>query len=840
MTPPSAYRPGREIARGGMGAVLDARDQKLGRSVAMKVMLRSDAKEEEKQRFLQEARVLGQLAHPNIVPVHDLGTDTQGRLFYTMKLVQGVTLQDILQKLKDGDADTLAKYPLNHLLTVFQKVCDGVAFAHSRGIIHRDLKPANIMVGEFGEVLVMDWGLAKILPGSVAAEPAEPPAISAASVTVAAAPTVAMARGATTLTGPAEELSTLRVPQTGESSDIFVDAPQKPATSHLTMEGDVLGTPNYMAPEQAEGRTVDLDARADVYALGAILYALLTLRPPVDGESMTEVLSKVCSGTVVAPVTLSDPESTIQVRPGNSAALKKLFIPLKHCPDGQVPEALSAVTMKALRFERERRYQSVAELAKDIEAYQNGFATTAEEASALTLVRLFIKRNKTLGVAALVVLVLSAAFTAKVVSEGGRAEAALRDLRRTAPIMAREAERLVLHEEFDEALHTLGSALSLDPGNAEYLLSRGRILMGMQRLDEAADTFRQLLIRSTNVTSAEQNLRLCEKILRNHPTGQPLSTESRIELENALIEQGRILEAVPLSKLLGREMQTARAAITNRLSSLNAVAGFSWDRLEKQGNNAFRLNLDGLPIVTAPLLGDLPITHLYAEGSKLTDLRPLHGSRLKWLFLNNTPVRSLEGLQGLQLDELHLFQSGVTNLGPLRGLPLKRLAACGIKITDVAPLTACRSIEHLEIHATPVADLSPLRGLPIRNLHLNLTRVTDLTPLQGMPLNELDISDTPVADIAALRSMPLQRLNLHGCGVIRDFSPLTDCAQLEALHLPKRNTDWSLLRNLPKLQRLSDEDKVFTFQNLPYAQTFWQLHDARLGITKSSKTPAHQ
>ena len=156
MSPTSAYRPGREIARGGMGAVLAASDVKLGRSVAMKVMLRRQASEEEELRFLQEARVLGQLAHPNIVPVHDVGKDEQGRLFYTMKLVQGGTLHDVIGRLQAGDRETVAKYPLNALLTIFQKVCDAVGFAHSRGIIHRDLKPQNIMVGEFGEVLVMD------------------------------------------------------------------------------------------------------------------------------------------------------------------------------------------------------------------------------------------------------------------------------------------------------------------------------------------------------------------------------------------------------------------------------------------------------------------------------------------------------------------------------------------------------------------------------------------------------------------------------------------------------------------------------------------------------------
>ena len=835
MSDAPSYRPGREIARGGMGAVLDVRDTKLGRSVAMKVLLRANAREDEKQRFIQEARVLGQLAHPNIVPVHDLGTDSEGRHFYTMKLVQGVTLHQILQKLKEGDAVTLAKYPLNQLLTVFQKVCDGVAFAHSRGIIHRDLKPQNIMVGEFGEVLVMDWGLAKILPGSAAAEPAETPADIAARLAMDAAPTVVLAPEEAAPLRRGSDLTTMADPQEGGIPGISDSVPCNLSTSHLTLEGAVLGTPSYMAPEQAEGRA-DLDERADVYSLGAILYALLTLRPPVEGGSMAEVLSKVCSGSLVAPATLSTPESTIQLPPGIPAGPRKPFIALTHCPDGQVPEALSAVTMKALRFERERRYPRVTDLAKDIEAYQNGFATTAEEATALTLARLFIKRHKTLALAVAVMLALSTAFTAKVVSEGRRAEVALRDLRGTAPVIAREASRLVEQEKFDEALSTLGFALSLDKGNADYLLAQARLLQAMQRLDEAAAVFRQVLAVRGDA-SAKLNLRLCEKLLATRPAGQPLGSESRNELLQALLAQGRSIEAVPLSKLLGLEMETAEAAIKTRLSSLNSVVGFTWDRLKRQTNGTFRLSLDRLNLAQAPALGDLPITHLNAEASKLTDLRSLHGSRLKFLQLNHTPVRSLEGLQGLPLEELHLFQTRVTDLAPLRGLPLKRLAACGIQIQDLTPLTGCRMMEHLEIHDTPVSDLAPLRGMPIKNLHLNLTRVIDLAPLQGMPLVELDISDTPVADISVLRAMPLQRLNLHGCGVVTNFTALADCTQLEALHLPQLKTDWSMLRKLPRLERLSDENKVYSFGNLPYAQTFWQLHDARLGISPAPRAP---
>ena len=426
-----------------MGAVLDARDQKLGRSVAMKVMLRRQASEEEEQRFLQEARVLGQLAHPNIVPVYDLGRDEQGRFFYTMKLVQGVTLHEIISKLKSGDKDTLAKYPLNALLNIFQKVCDAVAFAHSRGIIHRDLKPQNIMVGEFGEVLVMDWGLAKILPGSPAAleaaraEPGHlsggtsvalhlPPPVSQAGMPPAGgldpAEAVTLPLGAR----PAgEDAAPPRAPASmpPDAAGLASQA-GTPTSSYVTLEGAVMGTPNYMSPEQAEGRVTEVDARSDLFSLGGILYALLTLRPPVEGDSPDEILTKVRSGTIAPPTTFNAPGSTARAGgrpPGGVVAARKN--PLPHCPDGKVPAALSAVTMKALARDKTRRYQTVAEFSADIAAYQGGFATSAENATALTLLRLFIHRHKVLTAAASIIVVLTIGFITKVVSSERKAEA---------------------------------------------------------------------------------------------------------------------------------------------------------------------------------------------------------------------------------------------------------------------------------------------------------------------------------------------------------------------------------------------------------------------------------
>lgn len=461
MNPGSPYTPGREIARGGMGAVLDTQDKKFQRAVAMKVMLRG-TNEEGRRRFLQEARVLGQLAHPNIVPVHDLGVDGQGRLFYTMKLIRGVTLRAVLDRLKSGDKEMAAKFPLAQLLTIFQKVCDAIAFAHAHGVIHRDLKPDNIMVGEFGEVMVMDWGLAKILPGSQAFTALMvTEAISSVSVeatvdtsveTIAWSPAdgrrsdesgglAATKSLSPPVAGDSPEgaMQPLRAPvaapgisplgeQGGRRSD-KAETPLAAAaagpfsathTSSVTMEGSVMGTPHFMSPEQARGAVKDIDARTDVFALGGVLYMILSLEKPVAGKDVNEVLDNVLAGRIMPPI-------------------RRQTAPLPHCPGGQVPEALSAVTMKAMETNPAGRYQSVASLQADLAAYQGGFATSAENASTLTQLRLFIHRHKVLTAAASLIVLLTIGFLLKVNAEKRAAQ--------EAAARATEAERVAKTNE---------------------------------------------------------------------------------------------------------------------------------------------------------------------------------------------------------------------------------------------------------------------------------------------------------------------------------------------------------------------------------------------------------
>ena len=328
------------IALGGMGKVYRATQHALEREVAVKVMTSLAQSPETAERFRREALILGRLAHPNIVPVYDVGMDDEGQPFYTMKLVKGRTLQAILTDLSTGDAGALQQHPMVSLLTVFRKICDALAFAHSQGVLHRDLKPENIMVGEFGEVLVMDWGLAKIIKEEEGKMKEDPPP-----------------------------------PRDSVSSFIL-----HPSSFSGTLQGSVIGTPQYMSPEQAMGLVDELDERSDIFSLGGIFYAILTLRAPVDGKTLSDILRKVKSGSITSPLIFSATLSKAQPRATGAVPEARLSSRLPHLPGGRVPAALSAVAMQALALDKAGRYQSVAALIADIGAYQGGCGMRAAAA----------------------------------------------------------------------------------------------------------------------------------------------------------------------------------------------------------------------------------------------------------------------------------------------------------------------------------------------------------------------------------------------------------------------------------------------------------------------------
>jgi eukaryotic-like serine/threonine-protein kinase len=238
------YEIQRRIATGGMGTVFLASDRELLRDVALKVLTLPDPSGAWVERILREAQTLAQLEHPAIIPIHDVGRLPDGRVYYTMKHVEGSTLQEFRRP----------SVPLGELLRLLPRVCDAVAFAHSRGVIHRDLKPANIMVGPFGEVLVMDWGIALRVSGD------------------------------NDDSGSQSELDDSKV-----------------GSADATGADSAIGTPGYMSPEQAAGVNGSVDHRTDIYGLGAVLYFILTGSPPVSASTSAEALDRVRKGQFKLP-----------------------------------------------------------------------------------------------------------------------------------------------------------------------------------------------------------------------------------------------------------------------------------------------------------------------------------------------------------------------------------------------------------------------------------------------------------------------------------------------------------------------------------------------------------
>jgi serine/threonine protein kinase len=358
----SAHRPRKsryelvgEVARGGMGAILKVWDSALRRSLAMKVTLGKSSPEGDTPavdeqvlgRFLEEAQVTGQLDHPGIVPVHELGLEADGQVFFTMRLVKGRDLKQIFDLVRDTEEG----WTLTRALSVLLKVCEATAYAHSKGVLHRDLKPANVMVGQFGEVYVMDWGLAKVLDR--------------------------------------EDQHDLRPDTEQVTAALRTDGMDErdwdPETPLLTMDGTVLGTPAYMPPEQARGEIEALDRRSDVYALGAMLYHLLVGHAPYTVPGL-----EAGPYAVWRWVLESAPRAVHELAP-------------------DVPDELVAICEKAMAREPEERYEDMSALSRDLEAFLEGRVVAAYEAGAFAEAKKWVRRNKALATTLATALVVSLA-----------------------------------------------------------------------------------------------------------------------------------------------------------------------------------------------------------------------------------------------------------------------------------------------------------------------------------------------------------------------------------------------------------------------------------------------
>jgi serine/threonine protein kinase len=316
----SRYRLVEKIGEGGMGSVYRVEDTSLGRNVALKVVNTHDVNGFA-ERLLREARIIARLEHPGIVPVHDTGSLPDGRVFYTMKLVQGKRLDEYVRELNG----------VPERLRVFQKICEAVAFAHARQVLHRDLKPENVMIGPFGEVLVMDWGVSKILAGAV--EHSASDHLSAASLIMepAKADDREPVDGSVASSGEAAELD--------------------------TTYGAVIGTLGYMAPEQERGDSDRVGERSDVYSLGAILMFLLEAH-------------------------------------SNDHAARAARNDRRHDLSPRNRRILNAIVRKATSVEIAERYSSVNDLRADVARCLDGLSVTAFPESWISKSWRWVLRNR--------------------------------------------------------------------------------------------------------------------------------------------------------------------------------------------------------------------------------------------------------------------------------------------------------------------------------------------------------------------------------------------------------------------------------------------------------------
>jgi serine/threonine protein kinase len=401
-----------------MGVILRVRDRDLSRTLAMKVMTGGVSASRAGTaptshlglaRFLEEAQGTAQLDHPNIVPVHEVGFDAQGQPFFTMKLVKGRDLNEIFILARAGEgwdkvgrsaarvplgvpavggpdrvnaglqtkaggygvprpADGSEGWNLPRAVGVVVKACQAVAFAHSKGVIHRDLKPSNIMVGRFGEVFVMDWGLAKI-SGKKDLHDIRP--------------------------DPEARSALLRSPRL-DASESTPDSPL------VAMDGSVVGTPAYMPPEPSRGQVEEVDQASDIYSLGAILYHLLTGQAPY-----VEAGARISPHTILGMVIHGPPKRVHQL-------------------NTQAPPELVAIRERAMAREKRERYASILDLAEDLQAFLDHRVVKAYQTGAIAEFKSWVKRNKAVTSLPLVLALLPALGVATFIDQQQRVNDRLR------------------------------------------------------------------------------------------------------------------------------------------------------------------------------------------------------------------------------------------------------------------------------------------------------------------------------------------------------------------------------------------------------------------------------
>jgi serine/threonine protein kinase/formylglycine-generating enzyme required for sulfatase activity len=510
------YAIDRPLAAGGMGAVLKIEDHDFRRGAAMKVIHARFADQPEAlERFLAEAQITAQLEHPNIVPIHDLGTMEDGTLYYTMKLIEGRSLNAVVKQLMQGhgllkdkgvlippDAESLAavkKWTVNELILLFLKVLDGVGYANSHGVVHRDLKPDNIMLGPYGEVLVVDWGIAKVLPGAVAT------AIDAGEGKIG------------------RQVVSLR------EGDVL----------SATLEGQAMGTIFYMPPEQAKGELSAIDARSDIYALGATLYEVFALRRCMNNASLPDMVMQVASGNWIA-----FDKAWEQTHPGSKAD-----------PD------LTAIIHKAMAYEPAKRYASCAEFAADLRRFIAGQGALARKRNIIERIGLWYaahRRQVQVGVGVVIIA------TAAVMVGSWYGSRQQRELALATAADAKKAVAAAVNDDvrlLQDAAAKLQAAITLNSSDAELRAQQEQLLTRLGKAEQRADAEKLAEGQRIAIAAKIIELRQAAEQLQKAAANEKQPQKIRQALEDAERVLTSAIELDPKDSKLDEQREKVRTLL---------------------------------------------------------------------------------------------------------------------------------------------------------------------------------------------------------------------------------------------------------------------------------------
>lgn len=801
------YEIGSELGRGGLGVVHVATQQVFDRQVAVKRLLGGTGNHKAALRFFAEALITAQLEHPHIVPIHDLLTDGDGQLRLVMKRVEGNTWHHLLYTEDHPEPAGTAEFTLDDHLGILLKVCDALSFAHERGILHRDLKPENVMVGAYGEVLVMDWGCA-------------------------------VAFGA------------------------HEHHPAIPRVDDITM---IAGTPAYLPPEMAMVRREAMGPHSDVYLLGAVLYEMLTHQRPHRGERIQAVLRDSAFGTIVPPAAAA-PERDIpdELSSITMAALAKdpaariatvaeFAHRLRDYRLHAQAVSLTAVAREHLTAattdrrnadELLRQAVSAAEQARRIwptwpragqvllnarlawaehhlaggaaglsAAQATKAATLAQElgrsdqvnqsrtlaAKARAAVQNHEQRQRQLRIArigtiaaSVLLIVALGAFLVLVSSEQRRTATALAkaeqaldaltreqtargdDQKTSAPALVAQARKAMEQRLWDEALTSLRIAVGFDPGLVEAHRLITNILAAAGKLDEVASAGERWQQAAGGDATAGRLIAVCRELAS---TTDPAARMPKKVLLGELFEQQHLYVLAETVAIPGPE----------RLELYRKRLEQTWPGI----GPGIHLARDGHSLVANPFSWSSPS---FGQREDVIDLEPLRGLAFSNLDLTRTKVRDLTPLAAMPLNSLTITGTPVSTLVPLRGLPLRILSLNDTRVTDLSPL-AGMPLDHLNVGGIAINSLESLRGMRLTSLMVYNTRISDLSPIAGMPLNRLLASNTSITDLTPITGMPLTELHLHDCK-IRDLRPLVG-APLISLRVGNDVIDLTPLRGMP-------------------------------------------